>query len=93
MAAATLFEVAVDQEGGQALAEDGPGGAVERAADAEVEEDHAAVGVEHQVPGVHVAVEEAVYRARLPSMRGRLPSARRRGPQPVWSRAARSSIL
>src|SRR3546814_3280131 len=41
-------------------ADDVAGGVVEGAADAEVEEDDVAVGVEHEVAGVHVTVEEAV---------------------------------
>jgi hypothetical protein len=60
-----LLEVAVDEQVGQPVADDLLGAVVEAAHDAEVEEHDVAVGVDHEVAGVDVTVEEAVLEGRL----------------------------
>src|SRR5581483_5816206 len=60
-----LLEIAVDQQSGEAAADDVLGLRVEAAHDPKVQEHDVALGVEHQVAGVHVAMEEAVFKSAL----------------------------
>src|SRR3546814_19155328 len=59
------LEVARDQHGGKPATDDVARLVVEAAADPEVEVDDGPLGVEHEVSGVDVAVEEAVLEGRL----------------------------
>src|SRR3546814_6490096 len=59
------LEGARDQQGGKPATDDVARLVVEAAADPEVEVDDGTLGVEHEVSGVDVAVEEAVLEGRL----------------------------
>ena len=60
-----LDEIAVHEKRRKAVADDVPGAVIEVADDTEVQEDQLAVGVDHQVAGMNIAMEEPVLQSRL----------------------------